>query len=176
MEATWVGTCQSPHGAASTAGGALRAKLNAVNGYRYSMPYMHIIIGVAVIVATIVVFIIIARTMGVQCAFCGGRIITLSCMSDAERQRILAYFRKVEERKPYLDFVFVCLDCHRVGDDRTDPNVLLQGMFRCKACGKLSVLDDSMRCENCSMRYRWTTLSEFGKYQFLLPYDSPVEE
>lgn len=49
------------------------------------MPYTQIIIGTAFIVGTIFVIAWAVRTMGTQCAFCDGRLITLSRMPEAEK-------------------------------------------------------------------------------------------
>jgi hypothetical protein len=107
--------------------------------------------------------------VGLECPFCFGHAKTLLGLDGEARLQILKYFKSVEDRVPIPDCVSVCLDCHRVNDDKISSYTIMGLAMRCKVCGKATVLDDSMVCKYCNTEYQWTSLAGCGDHLFLLP-------
>ncbi len=133
------------------------------------MNIVPIAIGVVAVVGVLLFFARLAKGVGVECVFCGGRSLQMDQLPEDERKKLLHYFKEAEKRVPVASHVYVCFDCHKVNDDCITRYDLNGMTIVCKSCGHTTNLDRRMVCNHCGARFEWVTFEDCGDYRFLLP-------
>lgn len=128
----------------------------------YVIPSLILLVGLVVLLKW-------AKAAGEDCVFCGGKALRLSNLPEEERDKVLAYFDRVEDRVPEFESVMVCLTCKKVKDGWFQGPTTIGMAAKCKVCKLGVVLNEDLSCPECDASYEWMTFPFSGDYQFLLP-------
>lgn len=135
------------------------------------MPYISYILGALAILGMIVFIVRYHKNTKYGCRFCDGIVDEYEDLPRSEKNKIMTYFSKYEDRVPFPDSIVVCQTCKRVEDD----SFRAWNQFSCKACRALDFLNHEprlnaeLKCSTCGMEFVWTRYEGCGDYLYLVP-------